>query len=289
VIQGYGMTETAAAATIMATTDCTTGHNGAPLPCNEIKLVDVEEMKYLHTDTPCPRGEVWIRGPNIFKGYFKNQAATEETLEDGWLKTGDVGRWNPNGTLSIIDPKKNIFKLSQGEYIAAEKIEAVYAKSGVVGQIFLYGNSYKSFVLAIVVPQLVPVYNWLKENGQWPAGDADEQELATNVKAYAASEIFLTKFNTQCNANRAALKEFVFAQLKEEGKSLRGFERVRDIHIETRIDAGGNGFTEANECITPTFNLRRQFLLRRYVKELMDMYDANGEPNRADEHWAGVD
>ena len=49
------------------------------------------------------------------------------------------------------------------------------------------------------------------------------------------------------------------------------------------------GFTEANECITPTFKLRRPFLLRRYVKELMDMYDANGEPNRADEHWAGVD
>ncbi len=72
-------------------------------------------MNYLHTDSPHPRGEVWIRGPNIFKGDFKNEKATSEDLTfEGRLTTGDVGRWNPNGTLSIIVRKKNIFELSQG-------------------------------------------------------------------------------------------------------------------------------------------------------------------------------
>jgi long-chain acyl-CoA synthetase len=285
VIQGYGMTETAAAATIMNIKDVTTGHNGAPLPCNEIKLVDVDEMDYRSTDVPCPRGEVWIRGPNIFKGYFKNQKATDETLEDGWLKTGDVGRWNPNGTLSIIDRKKNIFKLSQGEYIAAEKIELTYAKSGCVGQIFVYGNSFKSFILAIVVPNAMPVYNWLKDNGQWPSGD--EAETA-DMKRYMGTQAFVDKFNTQCQANKEGVKAFIFASLKEQDGGLKSFERVRDIHVESRIDITGAGFTEANECITPTFKLRRPYLLKRYVQELMAMYEAKGEPNRAEEHWPGL-
>ena len=77
-----------------------------------------------------------------FAGYHKNQEETDKVLEaDGWLHTGDIGRWNPDGTLSIIDRKKNIFKLSQGEYVAAEKIEMVVSKSKYISQPWVYGNS----------------------------------------------------------------------------------------------------------------------------------------------------
>ena len=72
----------------------------------------------------------------------KNPEATAETIDaQGWQHTGDIGRWNADGTLSIIDRKKNIFKLSQGEYVAAEKIEMAVSKSPLVGQVWVYGNS----------------------------------------------------------------------------------------------------------------------------------------------------
>ena len=78
---------------------------------------------------------------------------TAEALEkDGWLHTGDIGKWNEDGSLSIIDRKKNMFKLAQGEYVAAEELENIFARSRFVGQIWIYGNSFRTMLVAIVVP-----------------------------------------------------------------------------------------------------------------------------------------
>uniref|UniRef100_A0A915CUS7 AMP-dependent synthetase/ligase domain-containing protein n=1 Tax=Ditylenchus dipsaci TaxID=166011 RepID=A0A915CUS7_9BILA len=92
-----------------------------------------------------------IKGPSITKGYYKDPEKTAELFdEDGFLHTGDVGHLQPNGTLKIIDRKKHIFKLAQGEYVAPEKIEGVYGQSSYVQQIYVDGDSLERYLVAIV-------------------------------------------------------------------------------------------------------------------------------------------
>lgn len=107
------------------------------------------------TDGPEPKGEVCMRGHVVFKQYFKDPKNTAETIDkDGWNHTGDIGVILPNGALKIIDRKKNIFKLQQGEYIAPEKIENIYARCRFVAETFLYGDSLESYTVAIIHPNL---------------------------------------------------------------------------------------------------------------------------------------
>lgn len=275
VVQGYGMTETAAAVSISWSKDHNMGHVGPPLPSAEICLRDVPDMNYLHTDVH-PRGEVLARGPSIFRGYFKNDQATKETLEDGWIATGDVGRWNPNGTLSIIDRKKNMFKLAQGEYVAAEKIEAQLVRAPLVGQLWVYGNSYKTFVVGVVVINPEQLFALAKEKGWWGADDAP-----------LGSQAFRDRYTQVVNAHRDELAQMTKtncdALAQREG--LLAFERPRDYHIESEIDDLMQGFNVANDCLTPTFKLRRPFLLRRYMEPLRALYTKHGEAPTADEKW----
>jgi len=136
VVQGYGLTETCAVSFFTSFDDSNLGHVGIPVDNIEYRLVDAPECDYYVTDKPYPRGEIQMRGPTIMNGYFKNEEATKKSLaEDGWFSTGDIGRINPNGTLSIIDRRKNMFKTAMGEYIASEKVENVYIKSSAVNQI----------------------------------------------------------------------------------------------------------------------------------------------------------
>lgn len=100
---------------------------GGPTVGIEYKLQDVEEMGYGKNSLPYPKGEICIRGPSIFVGYFKNKELTDKVKDkDGWLHSGDVGMLGSGNSLKVIDRIKNIFKLSQGEYIVSEKLERVY-------------------------------------------------------------------------------------------------------------------------------------------------------------------
>lgn len=139
VIEAYGQTECTAAATVTIAGDNEAGHVGPPIPCCMVKLVDVPEKDYYAKDG---EGEVCFKGSNVFQGYFKKPDLTAEVLDqDGWLHSGDIGLWQANGTLKIIDRKKHIFKLSHGEYISPEKLENIYVSCPLIAQVFVYGNS----------------------------------------------------------------------------------------------------------------------------------------------------
>ncbi|EXB52560.1 Long chain acyl-CoA synthetase 7 [Morus notabilis] len=246
VIEGYGMTETSCVISIMDEGDTLSGHVGSPSSACEIKLVDVPEMNYTSTDQPYPRGEICVRGPIVFQGYYKDEVQTKEVIDnDGWLHTGDIGLWLPGGRLKIIDRKKNIFKLAQGEYIAPEKVENVYAKCKFVSQCFIYGDSLNSCLVAVV---------------------AVDPEV---LKEWAASEgIKYEDLGQLCNDPRA--RSAVLAEMDAVGREaqLRGFEFAKAVTLVPEP------FTVEDGLLTPTFKIKRPQAKAYFAKAISDMYSS---------------
>lgn len=150
LIEGYGMTESAGGACGTYADDGTAGHVGGPMQCTKFCLRDIPEMEY-YTTGDVPKGELCMYGSNIMPGYFRNPEKTQEAIKNGWLHSGDVAKIDQNGKITIIDRVKNIFKLSQGEYIAPEKLENIYVQSSYVLQCWIYGDSLRDYVIGFFV------------------------------------------------------------------------------------------------------------------------------------------
>jgi len=160
VVQGYALTETTGGATLTELDDPEVGVVGPPIPSSEMKLVDVPEMNYTSKDQPCPRGEIWIKGPTVTKGYFLEKEKTIEVYKDGWFTSGDVGCIMPNGTIKIIDRKKNMIKPPHGEYVAVERLESIYKNSIYVENICVYACGDKNELLALISPNKKMYTHW---------------------------------------------------------------------------------------------------------------------------------
>ncbi|KFO98071.1 Long-chain-fatty-acid--CoA ligase 5 [Calypte anna] len=245
IFEAYGQTECSAGCTFSMPGDWTTGHVGAPLACNIIKLVDVEEMNYFSSNN---EGEVCIKGPNVFKGYLKDPEKTAEAIDkDGWLHTGDIGKWMPNGTLKIIDRKKNIFKLAQGEYIAPEKIENVYIRSTAVAQVFVHGESLRSFLVGIVVPDPETLPEFAAKLGV----KGSYEDICKNPEV------------------KKAILEDMIRLGREAG--LKSFEQIRDLYIHTEM------FSVENGLLTPTLKAKRPELVKVFEKQIETLYSSMQE------------
>ncbi|XP_054697719.1 long-chain-fatty-acid--CoA ligase 6 isoform X1 [Grus americana] len=242
VYEGYGQTECTAGCTFTTPGDWTSGHVGAPLPCNLIRLKDVEELNYFASKG---EGEICVKGPNVFKGYLKDEEKTTEALDqEGWLHTGDIGKWLPNGTLKIIDRKKHIFKLAQGEYIAPEKIENIYIRSDPVAQIYVHGDSLQAFLVGIVVPDPEVMPGWAKKRGF----DGTYAELCKNKEL------------------QQAIMEDMVRLGKESG--LHSFEQVKAIYIHSDM------FSVQNGLLTPTLKAKRPELRDYFKKQIEELYSS---------------
>ncbi|OBJ67181.1 carboxylic acid reductase [Mycobacterium colombiense] len=122
-------------------------------PVIDYKLLDVPELGYFNTDKPYPRGELAVKSARFMAGYYNRPDLTATMFdEDGYYKTGDIMAEVGPDRLRYVDRRNNVIKLAQGEFVAVSRLEALYSTSPLIHQIYIYGNSARSFLLAVVVP-----------------------------------------------------------------------------------------------------------------------------------------
>ena len=230
-IQGYGLTETYAQGLAQLEGDLSVGNCGAVAPTMEICLLDVPDMEYFSTDKPQPRGELLIRGNSLFSGYYRNEEETGKAMTpDGWFCTGDIATVDSRGRFQIIDRRKNVLKLAQGEYISPERIENIYLSHlSYLAMGFVHGDSMQTFLVAIfaVQPDMFAPF---------ASKILDRTVEATDMKAFSAA-------CTDSKVRKAVMKDMDRVGRKN---GFAGYERVRNCYL--MVDP----FTVDNELLTPT-------------------------------------
>ncbi|PLB33800.1 putative AMP-binding enzyme [Aspergillus candidus] len=254
VVQGYGLTETYAMACVQSPRDLTSGNCGRLSPCTEACLLSLPDMNYSVDDKPYPRGELLLRGHNVFKEYFKNPEETSKAMtEDGWFCTGDVCTIDEKGRIVIIDRRKNVLKLAQGEYISPERLEGVYmSEIGYFAQAYIHGDSVETFLVGIfgVLPEAFAPFA-SKALGR-TISEADVQSVLNDDKV-----------------RKAVIKDLERVAKKHK---LAGYERVKNCSL--MIDP----FTVDNNLLTPTLKLKRPPTVKAYRELLDQLYaEANAQ------------
>ncbi|AQK39525.1 Long chain acyl-CoA synthetase 9 chloroplastic [Zea mays] len=246
--QGYGLTETCAGGTFSEYDDTSVGRVGAPLPCSYIKLIDWPEGGYLTADLPMPRGEIVIGGPNITKGYFKNEAKTNEVYKDDekgmrWFYSGDIGRFHPDGCLEIIDRKKDIVKLQHGEYVSLGKVEAALIVSPYVENIMIHADPFHNYCVALVVAAHIELESWASQQG-----------------------IKYNDFSDLCQ-KQEAVKE-VLGSLAKAAKQAR----LEKFEIPVKIKLIPEPWTPESGLVTAALKLKREVIRKTYENDLAELY-----------------
>jgi len=209
----------------------------------EIKLVDFPDAGYFTTNEP-EQGEIWIRGESVATSYFNNEEESKEAFEGGWFKTGDIGEWDKNGHLKIIDRKKNLVKTSNGEYIALEKLESVYRACPLVANICVYADRNRTKPVALIVPVEGPLRRLAAEAGV----DGELEELVHNDRV------------------RVAVLRDLIAVGRRGG--LAGIELVEGVVLTEEE------WTPQNNLVTSAHKLNRRGILEKYREEVDRAYRA---------------
>jgi len=227
VLEGWGMTETSTAATISTPDDFKVGTIGKPLPGCEVKIAD--------------DGEILVKGPNVFQGYHKNPEATNETIVDGWLHTGDIGEVDPDGFIKITGRKKDIIITAGGKNITPANLEAEIKQHPLVSQCVVVGDR-RPYLVALVTLDPEEAVKYAQENNL----PEDPAQMAANPDVKAAIEAHVEKIN-------------------------QNFARVEQVK---KISILPEDLSQESGELTPTLKVKRAFVAQKHEDAIEQLYAA---------------
>jgi long-chain acyl-CoA synthetase len=224
--EGYGLTETSPVIAVNTPVNHRIGTVGKILPNLEVRIAE--------------DGEILVRGPSVFKGYWNRPEETQNAFQDGWFKTGDIGSVDADGYLSVTDRKKELIKTSGGKFIAPQPIENSLKLNPLVGTAAIIGDKHK-FAFVIVSPNFPMLEDWARTNDiAFPS----RAELVANPKVQALYEGIVEEVN----------------------QNLARFEKLK------RVLLVSEEFTTENGALTPTLKLRRRIIEERYRRQIDELY-----------------
>ena len=239
---GYGLSEGGSGNTLNPAriTHIKYGTNGYPLANVQLRIVQVPEF----TDPGV--GEIQMGGSGLCSGYLNDKQATDDLFTDEthtWIHTGDIGKWDEDNSLLVVDRMRSIFKLSQGEYVAGDLLGSFFEAAPLIEHIFVYGDSTRPYLVGIVLPSLTGVASFLQKQ-----------------------KITQEEFAAACNTKE--LKDAIMEQIGEitKEKKLLGYQKV--IAIDVVVDE----WTIENSCLSPTLKPRRKVLAERYKERIDALY-----------------
>jgi len=260
LLQGYGLTETAATACIPDGGDLSTGRVGAPLQEVDIRLVNWDEGGYTVTDQQGPRGEIVIGGGHVAKEYYEMPEKTaEEFFNDNgkrWFKTGDIGQMMEDGTIRIIDRKKDLVKLQGGEYVSLSKVESLLKIHPAIENICVCGDSSKSHTVALVIPGQVFLDKLADKLGKT---GVTREELCSDKEVVEEVRMVVAKHGAE--------------------------QRLAKFEIPQAVFLLAEPWTPESGLITAAMKLKRKSLEAAFGAEIAVLYDANN--NKAGPAEAG--
>lgn len=244
LLEGYGMTETSPVISTRSMLNLVVGTVGPPIPETEIRIVEPETGEVLYPNENLPdngrsqRGEIWIKGPQVMKGYYKEPELTSQTIVDGWLRTGDLGMITYNNYLKILGRNKATIVLSSGENVEPEPIEMRLQQSRFIDHCMVVGQD-KKFLSILITPAL-------SEFKQAGLTVETIEELSTNEEA----------------------RDIIKQEIRRMTSSANGFKRYEQIRDFRLL---GNTFQVGDE-LTNLFKIKRHVVEKKYQHVIEELF-----------------
>jgi len=251
IFEGYGMTEATVITNITLEGAAELGTVGWAIPPTEQKIAD--------------DGEILIRGPIVFKGYYKNEAATAEAIQDGWLYSGDIGRFTEQGSLQITDRKKHLIVTAGGKNVAPANIErAIKNQSPLISQVHAHGDR-RPYVSALIAPSPIETLEWGADQGL-----IDSEELRARTAELLADPAARSAALSESMSHIVRDERFANHFLEPVRKGNQALARVERVRRFVLLD---RDFSQEEGEMTPTMKMRRKALEEKHSDLFDRLYD----------------